>query len=73
MTTLNLLATAASAWIVLTYTLFVFGQCKLRAFHWANALGGPPIVALEVATGAYGVLPVTTLFCIVGFVGLARD
>lgn len=40
------------------------------AFHLANALGAPVLIAAEIEGGAWGVVPVTFSFGLVGVLGV---
>lgn len=71
MLALTIVATAASVWIVVTYALMVRGG-SARAFHAANAYGAIPVVASEIAVGAWAALVLTTAFGIVGWAGLLK-
>ena len=43
-----------------------------RSFHWANALGCFPVLAVEFMTGAWSVVPLTACFGIIGWIGVFR-
>lgn len=57
--------------IVGTYVLLVLGRVPESAFHWANALGGPPIIALTCLTvGWQPMLALTVAFTTAGWIGV---
>lgn len=68
---ITILAYLADAAILGTYALMVQGHSQ-RWFHWANALGGPPLLAVEIVTKAWPVLPITAVFSTLAWVGIAR-
>lgn len=39
-------------------------------FHWSNALGCFPIIAVEVLTGAWPALILTAAFGVIGWLGV---
>lgn len=62
------------ALIVGTYLGHVVGRLPLRAFHAANAFGGPVLFAGTLATtGWVPLLVLTITFTIAGWIGLVRD
>lgn len=63
------LAYVADAFILSTYGLAVFTGVA-RPFHWANAIGGIPLLAVEILTGAWPVVPLTATFTVLGWVGV---
>ena len=67
---LTALAYLADAFILLTYGLTLRGH--VRPFHWANALGCVPLIAVEVTTGAWPVLPLTASFGVIGWIGVFK-
>ena len=70
MTPLALVTYLADAVILLTYGLTLRGH--VRPFHWANALGCIPLIAVEVTTGAWPVLPLTAVFGVIGWIGVIK-
>ena len=67
---LALVTYAADAIIIGTYGLTLRG--RVRPFHWANALGCIPLIAVEVTTGAWPVLPLTAVFGVIGWIGVIK-
>lgn len=63
---------AASVAILIVYLLLATGKAKPIAFHWANALGAPPVIASELVHGAYVPLVLTAFFGIIGAAGVIR-
>ncbi len=71
MTLLDIVAYAASIWIVVVYFLLAHkGPQFARRFHWANALGAIPVLATEVIAHAYPPMVLTVSFGTIGFLGL---
>lgn len=68
MTFLSILAWACSAWIVLSYGSMVFGEGSTKSFHWANAIGGIPLLAYGVASHSWPYIPITATFCFFGWI-----
>lgn len=69
-TVLNVLGWAASLSVITTYfTWTVFGK-PARWFHAANALGGLPLLAINILVGAWQIIPITLTFTAVGWIGL---
>jgi hypothetical protein len=66
---LSLLSYTADLAIIGTYFLLA-RTGKVRAFHWANALGCFPLLAGEVIVRAWPVFPVTAFFGLAGWYGL---
>lgn len=65
------LAYAADAAVLVTYGLTVRRPSRLPWFNWANAVGGPLIIASEVAVGAWPALILSAAFTVTAWVGLA--
>lgn len=66
----ELLAYEIDAWILGTYALLVL-KGRARPFHWANALGGPALIAATVITvGWVPLLVLTIAFTLLGWTGL---
>ncbi len=68
---MNWLAWVADVAILGSYYLFTTRGYE-RPFHWANALGCIPLLAVEVTAGAWQVVPVTAAFGVIGWVGVLR-
>ena len=63
---------AASIWVLLTYWVMA-EHGDVRPFHWANAVGGPILVATTLATvGWVPLLTLTITFSLLGMLGLWR-
>jgi hypothetical protein len=71
MIAVELLAYACSATVLVTYFIMVRKGVE-RPFHWANALGFPPVLATEIAVGAYPAMVLTVAFGILGWIGVLR-
>lgn len=69
MSLLTLLGYIADAAILGTYAVLSHTG-KPRAFHWANALGGVPLVIAEVYVQLWQVLVLTGTFTLLGWYGL---
>lgn len=69
---IDVIGYAASVAILIVYLLLATGKAKPIAFHWANALGAPPVIASEVIHGAYVPLVLTAFFGIIGAAGVIR-
>lgn len=69
---LTLLAYLADVAILGTYAALASGRYTARPFHYANALGGAPLVLIEVTTGAWPVLPLTLTFTVLGWWGVLK-
>jgi hypothetical protein len=61
----------ADAWILGTY-LVLARTGRARPFHAANALGCLPILAGEIATGAFVPMVLTVVFGVVGWLGVLK-
>jgi len=72
MNLLSLLVYIGDAWVLSTYALLAFGKIKVRPFHWANAVAGVPTITFEVLVHAWPVMPLTVVFCAVGWIGVWR-
>jgi hypothetical protein len=68
----NLLGYLADAAIIGAYFAAVHTASKVQWFHWANAIGAVPLVAVESLTGAWAVLPLTVAFGVLGWIGALR-
>lgn len=66
------LAHLASASILVTYALMAW-RGRIYPFHVANALGAPPLLWVEVSTGAWPVVPLTATFGVLGVVGMVKE
>ena len=55
--------------VLATYALLV-RRNKPLPFHWANALGGLPLIIAEVHARLWQVLVLTGTFTVLGWVGL---
>lgn len=73
MTGLDALAYTADAAIIGTYLGTATRRLDRRTFHWANALGAPPIIATEIIVGAWQALILTAMFGVAGLIGVAVD
>lgn len=60
----------ATAAILIVYLLLATGSVRPIAFHWANMLGAPPVIASELVHGAYVPLVLTLFFGIIGTGGV---
>ena len=60
MTTLTALAYLADAVILGAYAF------RPRRFDLANAVGGPLLLAVEMTTGAWPIVPITATFTVIG-------
>lgn len=67
---ITLLGFAASFAIVVVYTLLATERVQPIVFHWANALGWPPVLVGELLIGAYVPLVLTAFFGSVGVAGV---
>lgn len=67
----TLVGYCADLWIVATYLLLA-RTGRERPFHWANAVGCVPIIATEVAVGAWVPLVLTVAFGAFGWIGVLR-
>lgn len=65
----DILAYAASIWILGTYLLFHHGK-PVRWFNWANCLGAIPVAIVEILAGTYPPLVLTAAFGFLGLYGL---
>lgn len=72
MTWLSLFVYVGDAWVLTTYTLLAFEKIKPRPFHWANAGAGVPTLTFEALVHAWPVMPLTLVFCVVGWIGVWR-
>lgn len=68
---LQIIVLVADFAILGTYARVSVGR-SVRPFHWANAIGAVPVVALEVLTGAWAVIPLTATFGLLGVTGLLK-
>lgn len=68
---ISALAYLADAWILATYALTTRRR-PVRWFHWANAVGCAPILAVEAVAGAWPPLVLTAAFGAIGCVGLLK-
>jgi len=62
-------AYAADAAILGTYA-FMAVRGRPTPFHWANALGAVPLIAVEISAHAWPVVPVTASFGLIGWYGV---
>lgn len=69
---MTVLAYIADAWILGTYALMSWRGRFTRWFHLANAIGCAPIIAIEVAVGAWPALVLTASFGALGWFGLRQ-
>jgi hypothetical protein len=69
--TLTVLAYIVDAGIIATYGRMVWVR-NPYPFHAANALGGPVLLAVEVGTHAWPVMPITFFFTALGLVGVLK-
>lgn len=70
---IQLLLYIVDACVVGTYLLHVLGRVERRAFDWANAAGGPLLLAGTLATvGWTPLLVLTIVFTIAGWIGVLR-
>lgn len=67
---LNVVAWVATAAVLASYFAWTVLGKPARWFHAANALGGLPLLALNVSLGAWQIVPITATFTVVGWVGL---
>jgi hypothetical protein len=67
----DILAYAASVWILGTYLLFHHGK-PVRWFNFANFLGAVPVAIVEILAGTYPPLVITAAFGVIGLYGLIR-
>lgn len=58
--------------VLSSYFLMTMGWAKVRPFHYANAVFGVPTLAFEISVHAWPVMPLTGVFCAVGWIGLWR-
>jgi hypothetical protein len=72
MRTLDLLAYASNAWVLGTYAWLARRGAALP-FHFANALGAAPLIAIEIRQEAWPVIPLTGTFCAIGWIGLVTE
>lgn len=72
MVMLDVLAYLADAWILGTY-LYAATRGRQRPFHWANAIGCLPILAVEVVASAWPAFVLTLAFGFIGCVGVVND
>ena len=70
----QVLAFIGDAAVLGTYWAMVrFGtQRWTDRFNLANALGWPPVVAIEIAAGAWAALPLTVVFGAIGVWGTVK-
>lgn len=66
---LTVLGWVASAAIIGTYFGWTVLGKPARWFHAANALGGLPLLAGEIALAAWQIMPITVVFTVVGWIG----
>lgn len=71
MIVLSLVALAANVWILATYALLA-RTGRERPFHWANAIGCLPLLAVELVTGAWSIVPLSLTFGVLGLVGVMK-
>lgn len=71
MSLLSVVAYLADAAVLGTYALMV-RTGRRRPFHWANALGFPPILGTEVLAHAYPPMVLTVAFGLLGLFGVIR-
>lgn len=71
MTPLLALAYAADGAVVATY-LSLVRTGRARAFHWANALGCLPLIAVEIGAHAFAPLVLTAFFGLGGWYGVLK-
>lgn len=67
---MTFLAYLADGWILGTYGLMAWRPRRVRWFHLANGVGCAPIIAIEVAAGAWPALVLTASFGALGWFGL---
>lgn len=68
---IDVLGYVASAAILVVYLLLAAKRVRPIVFHWANALGWPPVVASELAHDAYVPLVLTVFFGAIGTLGVS--
>ena len=71
---LSLIGWTASAGIVFAYlrlSVGVYPNAE-KWLHLANALCGIPLLVIEITSGAWGVLPLTLAFTVLGWWGILR-
>lgn len=69
---ITVLAYIADAWVLGTYALMSYRRDKARWFHLANGVGCIPVMATEVAVGAWPPLVLTASFGALGWFGLRK-
>lgn len=68
----DIFAYVADAAILGTYAASVRDASRVRWFHWANAIGAVPIVAVEIVVAAWPPLVLTVAFGLIGCAGVLR-
>ena len=66
---LSALAYLADAVLISAYWWLVRGHSE-RPYHWANALGAVPLLAVEITARAWPLVPITGMFGVVGWIGV---
>jgi len=46
--------------------LFAYASKRPRWFDWANVLSAPILLAVEITTGAWAIIPITVSFGLIG-------
>lgn len=68
---LTAFAYIADVWILATYAATVRGG-HVRPFHWANAIGSIPILAVETIGRVWPAFILTFTFGLIGWIGVLR-
>lgn len=66
---LGSLGWAATAWVLVTYAVMA-RTGRERPFHWANALGCVPLIALNVLAGVWPAVVLNVTFGLLGWAAL---
>lgn len=72
MTLVTWLAYASDVWVLSTYAWLARGG-RAKPFHLANAIGCIPVIAVEISTHAWPVLPLTAVFGAAGAYGYLKE
>lgn len=69
---LKLIADIATANIIGTYVLAALHPERQRPFHWANAIGCVPLIAVEAMAGVGQAVVLSAMFGAAGWLGVWR-